>query len=271
MRDHIQTKQGELHKLQEIELHHQLASEYVCRYAPEFAVLFQQYWNDEIMAAVGSVRGRVLDCGSGTGVLLPILSNRFEHVHAIDLSADMLRVAVSREAQSNRRWALAVADAAWLPYSSEYFDCVVCRGSLHHMPNLDAVLRELYRVLRPGGRLVISEPCNDAWLVRMARRWLYARSDKFDEADEGYFSAEFRQRMQVASFRVLGMRRFGYLAYTLAGFPDVLPVLKGMPFAAPLTRVLIWVDRILARIPYLCVLGLHFVIKAQRDGKCEDT
>ena len=267
---HRKTYQVARHKQQEIELHHRLVDNYARRYAPPFAKLFQKHWNDEIMAALGSTEGRVLDCGCGTGILLPALERRFQHVYGIDLSLDMLRVAVARRRHDKSGYTVAVSDAAQLPYPDAFFDCLVCRSSLHHMPDLKGALCELNRVLKPGGRLVISEPCNDAWLVRMARHWLYAHSDKFQESDEAYSSAHLRQRVRAAGFRVVGWRRFGYLAYTLAGFPDLIPVLNYMPIAVPLTRALIQVDKVLVRTPILRRLGLHCMVTAEKHGNHQE-
>ena len=259
-----------LHKLREVELHEHLAPEYVRRYKPAFSSLFQRYWNDEILASTQPVSGRVLDCGCGTGVMLSTLASHFESVHAVDLSPDMLRLAARRETPGVRLCAIVRADAELLPYEDEYFDSVVCRGSLHHMPNLDAVLCELRRVLRPGGRLVVSEPCNDSWLVRTARRCLYVLSNRFEEADEGYSSDEFNRCIRSAGFRILESRRFGYLAYALAGFPDIVPILKVLPFARGLTSVLIRVDRVIERVPGLAGMGFHIMVTAERDENCED-
>jgi ubiquinone/menaquinone biosynthesis C-methylase UbiE len=51
---------------------------------------------------------------------------------------------------------LEQADAECLPYEDDSFDLVICHAVLHHLPDLEASLREIRRVLRPGGRCVVA-------------------------------------------------------------------------------------------------------------------
>ena len=102
-------------------------------------------------------------------------------------------------------------------------------------------------------------------------RCLYVLSNRFEEADEGYSSDEFNRCIRSAGFRILESRRFGYLAYALAGFPDIVPILKVLPFARALTSVLIRVDRVIERVPGLAGMGFHVMVTAERDGNCGDS
>src|SRR6266567_3981354 len=103
--------------------------------------------------------GKVLDAGTGPGTLAREIARRQPQlqVYGIDLSEDMIRLARehAKREQLEERVHFAIGDVAHLPYPDHYFDLIVSTISMHHWYELEQPLRELYRVLRPGGRLWI--------------------------------------------------------------------------------------------------------------------
>ena len=103
--------------------------------------------------------GKVLDAGTGPGTLAREIAHRQPQlqVYGIDLSEDMIRLAreYAKREQLEERVHFAIGDVAHLPYPDHYFDLVVSTISMHHWYELEQPLRDLYRVLRPGGRLWI--------------------------------------------------------------------------------------------------------------------
>src|SRR5207245_4927100 len=82
-----------------------------------------------------------------------------DEVHASDLSVKMLERCRDNAAQTGANVRLALADAECLPYDTDAFDLVVARGALHHVPSPLDALREIRRVLSPGGAaVVLAEP-----------------------------------------------------------------------------------------------------------------
>jgi hypothetical protein len=114
--------------------------------------------------------------------------------------------------------------------------------------------------------LVLSEPCNDSPLVRVARWGLYRASGKFDKADVAFRSKGLARLLIEGGYEGIRLRRFGFLAYLLAAFPDVLGALRYLPASRLLTKVLIRMDRILAWIPLLRVNGFHIILSANKPG-----
>jgi len=111
------------------------------------------------LAALRLVEGKVLDAGTGPGTLVRELARRLPglQVYGIDLSEDMIQLARAhaKREQLEERVHFESGDVAHLPYPDQSFDVVVSTISMHHWFELEQPLRELYRVLRPGGRLWI--------------------------------------------------------------------------------------------------------------------
>ncbi len=105
---------------------------------------------------------RVLDIGTGSG-LLPLLlaEDGAKQVVGIDISPEMLELAeymrLSYPGEASTRAIFRLAPAHALPFREEMFDAVTCRVVLNHVRHPERILREIVRVLRPGGILVLGE------------------------------------------------------------------------------------------------------------------
>ncbi|SOE25923.1 Methyltransferase domain-containing protein [Streptomyces sp. OK228] len=127
-------------------------------------------------AAVGELGlregDRVLDAGCGTGRALPSLRAAVGPsgvVVAADLTPAMLAAAV--RAGRHRDGQLLLADVTALPLRTESLDAVLGAGLIAHLPNPAENLRELARVVRPGGTLALFHPIGRAALAaRQGRR-----------------------------------------------------------------------------------------------------
>jgi len=95
---------------------------------------------------------KVLDLGCGTGMLLDELARRGEFVVGIDSSPEMLELARKRRGSL----ALVLADADHLPFIDRSFDAVVSVTLLQNMPNPAATVREVARVMKPGGIVIMT-------------------------------------------------------------------------------------------------------------------
>ncbi|MEU6551639.1 class I SAM-dependent methyltransferase [Streptomyces sp. NPDC046915] len=125
------------------------------------------------VADLGLRRGdHVLDAGCGTGRALPPLRTAVGPsgvVIGVDLTPAMLRAAV--RAGRDRHARLLLADVAALPLRSRSFDAVFGAGLIAHLPHPSENLRELARVVRPGGTLALFHPIGRAALAdRQGRR-----------------------------------------------------------------------------------------------------
>lgn len=243
----------------QIELHRELAPRYAYRYSFEFSRLFQEDWHAEMIGHVPDGAARILDLGCGTGFFLAELEQRHPGAIGLDISHAMLKV--SDQYVPNAR--LVTGDAERLPFRRGCFDVVFCKGSLHHTRDHVGFLTHCRKALKPDGVLIMSEPCNDNPLIRFARWALYKKSKHFDEGDEGFTRKGIVGLCEKAGFRVTKVKKYGVLAYTFAGFPDHLGVLRFVPGNALLTRAFIALDRLICAIPGLSLLGFHVVVVAE--------
>jgi ubiquinone/menaquinone biosynthesis C-methylase UbiE len=95
---------------------------------------------------------RVLDLGSGAGHVTFHVATRAKEVIAYDLSSEMLDVVARAAAERGLRNVVTQKGVAeQLPFTNESFDYVLTRYSAHHWHDFEAALREVSRVLKPGG------------------------------------------------------------------------------------------------------------------------
>lgn len=119
------------------------------------SLLNAHYERPAMVRLAGDVSGRrILDAGCGTGPLAAELRARGAVMTGLDGSAAMLEIARRRLGDDVP---LHLADLAQpLPFADATFDDVVASLVLHYLEDWDAPLAELRRVLRPGGRLILS-------------------------------------------------------------------------------------------------------------------
>lgn len=97
--------------------------------------------------------GSVLDAGGGTGRVAQFLSTHANRIIVADESHRMLR-------QANTKTSLEVVRSVTeaLPFKDNLFDRIIMVDALHHVEHQQQTAQELWRVLKPGGKIVIEEP-----------------------------------------------------------------------------------------------------------------
>ena len=146
------------------------------RYQSVLVPVIFEPWADELLRRASPASGEyVLDLACGTGVVARRISSavpKLPGLVGVDHSAEMLSVArdLAEEYDLQAEW--IEADAGDLPFDKGQFDIAFCQQALQFFPDGPAALRELRRVLRPGGRIA-GQPRASAsrrWTVRRPHR-----------------------------------------------------------------------------------------------------
>jgi SAM-dependent methyltransferase len=149
-----------------------------------------------VLELVGSVAGKqVLDVGCGDGVLAVHLAEAGGIVTGLDAKPGMLAAARQRSNTSGAAAAFVEGDAQSLPFANGSFDVVMAVTVLCFVADAERAVREMARVLRPGGRLVLGE-LGRASLWAAKRRlsgWLGSRT---------WGSARFRTAGELRSLAI---------------------------------------------------------------------
>jgi demethylmenaquinone methyltransferase/2-methoxy-6-polyprenyl-1,4-benzoquinol methylase len=117
-------------------------------------------WRRQVLEAVGPQPGeRVLDLAAGTGTSSQPFRDRGASVFPCDFSVGMLQVGK----RNLPHLPFAAGDGTRLPFADDTFDAVTISFGLRNIVDPDAGLREMLRVTRPGGRLVVCEFSSPTW------------------------------------------------------------------------------------------------------------
>lgn len=220
------------------------------RYREPLALKYHNWWTDKMLSLVRT-DGLILDNGCGIGLLAHKTPK--ERILGLDLSRSMLKCAQTRIER------LVQGNSQKLPFRDAVFDAVFCRSLLHHLPCPEAAIREMSRVLKPHGEIVLVDP-NKTLLSTLPRLFMY-RSDHFSR-DHKNMKPQYLEELLSKYFLIEHVEYFGYLTYPLFGFPDILHISKYLPMKRTCYELSMRVDGILSRLPVLREQAWAFMVKA---------
>ncbi len=187
--------------------HETVAREY--RY---LAARYDEKWAFYVEATVRETMRRLplyfgdhmLDVACGTGAFLQAVAAAHPKVRlaGVDISPEMLAVARQRLPVGVK---LQVASADALPFRDDSFDIVVTTSAFHFFRVPNEVLNEMRRILRPGGRLVVTDWCDDYLACRICDRLLRLFSSAHYRV---YGSTEYRAFLEGAGFDGVVVERY---------------------------------------------------------------
>lgn len=191
-------------------------------------------WKDAMIAALSPRREpgyRVLDVAGGTGDIafrIVEASNRMAHATVLDINGSMLAVGAERAAKKklSENLAFVEGNAEDLPFEPKSFDAYTIAFGIRNVPRIDVALKEAYRVLKRGGRLLVLEfsEVDMPLLDRVYDAWSFNAIPRFGRAITGdsepyqYLVESIRkfpnQENFAAMIRAAGFSRVTYTNYT---------------------------------------------------------
>ena len=159
----------------------------------------------ETLRRMPMTRGsRVLDVGCGTGELLARLRAKYPEamLAGLDPVPEMLAVA-GRKLSGREDLRVGYADS--LPWPSAGFDVVVSCNMFHYITHPVDALKEMARVIRPGGALVLTDWCDDYIACRLCNLYLRLTNRAFYRT---YRETECRTLLRRAGFSNIGFERY---------------------------------------------------------------
>lgn len=217
--------------------------------ANETSVFNAYYERPAILELAGDVAGRtILDAGCAAGTLAAALRDRGAEITAFDASREMVALAQDKLGPDTK---VVQADlAAPLPFGTGEFDDVVVSLVLHYLEDWSGPLAELRRILKPGGRLLLS--VNHP----IIREVVYPQEDYFATSP---YTEEYTFAGQTAELTFWHRPLHAMTdAFTRAGFG--ISVISEPPFAPDTPRDLLPPD-LGDRTAFLCFL--FFVLEAR--------
>ncbi|MFA6004843.1 MAG: class I SAM-dependent methyltransferase, partial [Elusimicrobiota bacterium] len=176
-----------------------------------------------IRKLLGPVRGlRVADIGCGTGRYAVRLARQGARVTALDFSTGMLAKARAKPGAKAVQF-ICHDLARKLPLKTGSFDRVICSLVLEHIADLDAFFRELGRICRPRGRIVIS--------AMHPALWLKGQSARFYDPATGQEIRPHSHRQQLSDYVMAATRAGLHIEHLSEHAPDAA-LAKKLPRAA---------------------------------------
>jgi SAM-dependent methyltransferase len=211
-------------------------------------------WYKLVREQIGEVSGlRVLEVACGRGGYVKELARAGANVTGCDFSHTALRAANAKllAAEVPPSAALIQADAQNLPFAGDSFDLLVSCETVEHLPDIQSAFSEMYRVTRPGGKLLLTTP---NYVNFMGLYELYAKFRHPDRKDDQPFD-----RHQWFTQILSHVRGAGWTILRTDGTVHQFPFLPGQ---APVRIEALEKNRIVRKL--LSPFALHYFVMAQK-------
>jgi len=176
-------------------------------YAETTMKLFHSYAEKALELANLSSESAILDVACGPGTLPLLAAGHVKSIHAIDFSESMIRLFKNEvEARGLKRLEIHCGDGQALPYSDEIFDAAFSMFGLMFFPDRDKGYAEIYRTLKPGGKILIASwaPVSESPVMQTMFGALKAIQPGMPEPQDDVESLEnpafFNNELQNAGF-----------------------------------------------------------------------
>jgi ubiquinone/menaquinone biosynthesis C-methylase UbiE len=167
---------------------------------------------DELLAKENIKNKKLLDVGCGTGWFSAVAVERGARVTSMDIGKNLLKQ-VAKKCDSER----VVGSILDMPFKNDQFDYIISSEVIEHVSHPDKALRELYRVLKPGGTLVLTTPNRFWYFALLIGNFFKLRP--YQGFENWYWYEELRAKLEQTGFTIREM-------YGIHAFPFIFPALN---------------------------------------------
>lgn len=231
----------------EVEVQDHSAAFYKIRYSGWGHV----YHRDLVYDLMEGAHGKVLDAGCGPGFVSALYPH--SDITGIDLSQGMLKD------HPGKHYLMSVCNLP--PHWDAQYDFVLCRSLLHHLPDHKSGLKEMARVLKPGGRIAFLET-NKSVLATLIRQRTQ-HGGRFSEYHHSFKDTELIRDIR-AHFVIDEVKYVGFLAYPLWGFRDLIDFQRYLPGKSFLYYATQAIDEGLSHVPLVRKLSWAIMVRGHR-------
>lgn len=213
--------------------------------------------------------GAVAEICCGKGELADLLGPRIGLGIGVDVSPAMLDAAKDKHGDPGNM-VFVQGDATRLPLADGGFDSVFLLGGIHHVPDRAALFKEVFRILKPGGRLFFREPVSDFFLWRWIRSVVYRISPALDADTERPLTwDETVPVLKAAGLDLQVWETHGFLGFCVFMNSDVLVfnrLFRFVPGIRAVTRAAVRLDELTRALPFLERAGTQVIGVARKPG-----
>lgn len=175
-----------------------------------FRGYIQEHYEIKILRQMSATKNvdMVLEIGCGNGTGTKLIEKYFspKEIIAIDLDEEMIHIAQKRNSRSNLSY--KVMDAAVLSFSDNRFDAIFDFGIIHHIPDWRNCIKELGRVLKPNGELILEELSIESFSNGVGKLWQKLLRHPYETM---YTSDKFTSFLINSGFEILNYQEFNPL------------------------------------------------------------
>jgi ubiquinone/menaquinone biosynthesis C-methylase UbiE len=243
--------------VEEIEIQNKIALLYdEKRYHSPHSLIYHRWWIEKMVSTIEGKEELILDNGCGVGISAKFIPELTSRLIGIDISKNMILTA------KRKIPLLVLGDSHFLPFADSVFAAVISRSLLHHMQDPLIGVKEMVRILKPRGEIVLSETLSTP-LSKPGRFFLKKFSGRFSKLHKN-FSKDYLLNLLEPFFVIETVLPFGFIAYPLMGFPDIIDFSKLIPLPHKFCDFLIQIDEKITRSRIGQLLAWGIIVKGRK-------